>query len=412
MEIFHFHLIHSILRENEFKILYLHSIFEKAAYYGPSSSYYAPAYGPAAYTSSAYTSGQYYTPATSNVENTRLVIPQTNQGFRQRNQQYNSPDSRDGAAAQQQQQQQFDGNRGAQKPAQTIHIHIQSQPNSPYTQSSNGQQSQDQFNGQNQNNRPNQFNRKGAANRNVYADRMPYTNNGEQVKLRRYQVHRPGVQKEFYDVEERVIVRPAGSALIEFDTPTKKEDITDYQQPNGGRNFNSNQQRQQFNQRGYQPYNNNQQSSFNVDYQNDQSQHYFGQPQFVQSGPVYRVPDCGGNDGDDDQTSITPVNEYGPPEVPGGDSGGDSGGYDGGYGNRQTPQVPQYHPTTFAPPTNRYPTHNAGYPTTVIPLTPRPTYPTYPTYYPTTTVQGGTYPTTTVQGSYPRKVPQYPSTRK
>lgn len=342
-----------------------------------------------------------------------MVVPQTNRVFRyQTNQQYNAPESRDGAA---QQQQQFDGNRGAQKPAQTIHIHI-SQPNSPYTQqSSSGGQYQDQYN------RKNQQNRKGvnANNRNAYAARMPYTNNGEQVKLRRYQVHRPGIQKEFYDVEERVIVRPVGSALIELDTPTKKQDITDYQS-NDGKKFNPNQQRQ-FNQKGYQSNSNNPQS-FNVDQQNVENQQYFAQPEYVQTAPIYRVPDCGGGGGgydssdDDDQT---PVNEYGPPVVSGG----------GGGGNRQTPQ---YHPTTFTPttnrfpsrhyptnnyptnnyPTNNYPTNNYpsnGYPTTVIPLTPRPTY--YPTYYPTTT--SGSYPTTTGQGSYPRTIPpQYPTNRE
>lgn len=349
-------------------------------------------------------------------------MPQTNRDFRyQENQQYNSPEARDGSA----QQQQFGGqNRGAQKPAQTIHIHIQSQPNSPYTQ--NGRY-QDQYNRQNQFNRPNQSNRKGlgAENRNVYADRMPYTNNGEQVKLRRYQVHRPGIQKEFYDIEERVIVRPVGSALIELDAPTKKQDITEYQ-PTNGRNFNSNQQRQ-FNQKGYQP-NGNQQSfnadpngnqqSFNGDYdQNDGSQQYFAQPEYDQTATIYRVPDCGGGDDDDDeQTPVTPVNEYGPPEVTG-----------GGGGGSVTPQTPQYHPTTFAPP-NNYP--SGGYPTTVRPWKPRPRPAYYPTYNPTTTVQGG-YPTTvqgsyypttvqgsyyptTVQGSYyPRtSPPQYPTTRK
>lgn len=417
---------------------FFHPIF-KVTYYNPSSSYYAPAYSPAAYTSSAYTAGQYYTPATSNIENTRLVIPQTNRNFRyQTNQQYNSPDSRDGAA-QQQQQQQFGGNSGAQKPTQTIHIHIQREPNSPYTQSANGQQQQQQTqgqfnNGQNQfNQQKQQFNRKGltSANRNVYADRMPYTNNGEQVKLRQYRVHRPGVEKQFYDVEEHVIVRPAGSTLIEFDTPTKKEDITDYQQSSGGHNFNSNPQRQQFNRKGgYQPNNGNQQT-FND--QNDESQQYFAQPQFVQTAPVYRVPDCGGYDDDDEQTIVTPVppvNEYGPPTVTG--SGGSqgsgvnviitesgsgvgtgvSGGGSGvGVGNRKTPQ---YHPTTFAPPTggNRFPPQSSGYPTTVIPLPPRPTY--YPSQTPS--VGGGSYGGGSYgggsYGGYPQTVPQYPLTRE
>lgn len=305
----------------------------------------------------------------------------------QTNQQYNSPDSTDGATVQ---QQQFDnGNRGAQKPAQTIHIHIQSQPNARYTQPS-GVQYQDQYD------RQNQFNRKGvnANNRNAYAERMPYTNNGEQMKLRRYQVHRPGIQKEFYDVEERVIVRPAGSALIELETPAKKQDVTDYYQPYGGSSFNPNQQ-----QKGYQP---------NTDDQTD-DQDDGQQPEYDQSGVIYRVPDCGGYDDDDDQTTVTPnppVNEYGPPSV-------GTGTNTGGKGQR-----PQYHPTTFTPPTNP----PAGqYPTTVQPLPARPrprpfypSYPTYPTYYPSyspTTTVYGSYPT--VPGSQPRPTtPQYPSRRK
>lgn len=47
-------------------------------------------------------------------------------------------------------------------------------------------------------------------------------NNGGQVKTRRYQIRRPAIKKEFYDIEEKVIIRPAGSALIELDTPISK----------------------------------------------------------------------------------------------------------------------------------------------------------------------------------------------
>jgi hypothetical protein len=35
-------------------------------------------------------------------------------------------------------------------------------------------------------------------------------------------VRRPAIQKQFYDIEERVIVRPAGSALVELDEPISK----------------------------------------------------------------------------------------------------------------------------------------------------------------------------------------------
>lgn len=37
-----------------------------------------------------------------------------------------------------------------------------------------------------------------------------------------YQVRRPAIQKQFYDVEERVIVRPVGSAILELNEPTSK----------------------------------------------------------------------------------------------------------------------------------------------------------------------------------------------
>ncbi|XP_053985470.1 uncharacterized protein LOC128879923 [Hylaeus volcanicus] len=35
-------------------------------------------------------------------------------------------------------------------------------------------------------------------------------------------VRRPAIQKQFYDIEERVVVRPAGSAVVELEQPTSK----------------------------------------------------------------------------------------------------------------------------------------------------------------------------------------------
>lgn len=51
--------------------------------------------------------------------------------------------------------------------------------------------------------------------------------NGGQSKTRRYQIRRPAIKKEFYDVEEKVIIRPVGSALIELDPPISKTLKTD-----------------------------------------------------------------------------------------------------------------------------------------------------------------------------------------
>ncbi|XP_012265854.2 uncharacterized protein LOC105691741 [Athalia rosae] len=42
------------------------------------------------------------------------------------------------------------------------------------------------------------------------------------VATRKFQVRRPAIQKHFYDIEERVIVRPAGTALVELDEPISK----------------------------------------------------------------------------------------------------------------------------------------------------------------------------------------------
>lgn len=35
-------------------------------------------------------------------------------------------------------------------------------------------------------------------------------------------MRRPAIQKQFYDIEERVIIRPAGSAVVELYEPTSK----------------------------------------------------------------------------------------------------------------------------------------------------------------------------------------------
>ncbi|XP_067013492.1 proline-rich protein 36-like [Anabrus simplex] len=42
------------------------------------------------------------------------------------------------------------------------------------------------------------------------------------VSTRKFEVRRPAIQKQFYDIEERVVVRPAGSALVELDQPLSK----------------------------------------------------------------------------------------------------------------------------------------------------------------------------------------------
>lgn len=42
------------------------------------------------------------------------------------------------------------------------------------------------------------------------------------VTTRKIEVRRPAIQKQFYDIEERVIIRPAGSAVVELDEPTSK----------------------------------------------------------------------------------------------------------------------------------------------------------------------------------------------
>ncbi|XP_011870526.1 PREDICTED: uncharacterized protein LOC105563502 isoform X4 [Vollenhovia emeryi] len=42
------------------------------------------------------------------------------------------------------------------------------------------------------------------------------------IATRKVEVRRPAIQKHFYDIEERVIIRPVGSAVLELDEPTSK----------------------------------------------------------------------------------------------------------------------------------------------------------------------------------------------
>ncbi|KAL1396170.1 hypothetical protein pipiens_010695 [Culex pipiens pipiens] len=68
------------------------------------------------------------------------------------------------------------------------------------------------------------------------------------IKSRRYKVRRPAIQNQFYDIEERVIIRPVGSALVELEQPVSKtetsvkthtvqtqseDDVSDYGQGQG-----------------------------------------------------------------------------------------------------------------------------------------------------------------------------------
>ncbi|RZF49290.1 hypothetical protein LSTR_LSTR011814 [Laodelphax striatellus] len=44
----------------------------------------------------------------------------------------------------------------------------------------------------------------------------------QKVATSKVQIRRPAVQKSFYDIEERIVVRPVGSAVLEFDQPTSR----------------------------------------------------------------------------------------------------------------------------------------------------------------------------------------------
>lgn len=50
------------------------------------------------------------------------------------------------------------------------------------------------------------------------------------LKTKLYEIRRPALQKHFYDIEERIIVRPAGSALLELNHPISKTEIKEYHQ--------------------------------------------------------------------------------------------------------------------------------------------------------------------------------------
>ncbi|XP_017790193.1 PREDICTED: uncharacterized protein LOC108572463 [Habropoda laboriosa] len=42
------------------------------------------------------------------------------------------------------------------------------------------------------------------------------------VSTRKFEVRRPAIQQQFFDIEERVVVRPVGSAVVELDQPTSR----------------------------------------------------------------------------------------------------------------------------------------------------------------------------------------------
>ncbi|XP_062564656.1 mucin-2-like [Armigeres subalbatus] len=42
------------------------------------------------------------------------------------------------------------------------------------------------------------------------------------IKSRKYKVRRPAIQNQFYDIEERVIIRPVGTALVELEQPASR----------------------------------------------------------------------------------------------------------------------------------------------------------------------------------------------
>lgn len=297
-------------------------------------------------------SGQYYAApsaaATSRVEQSRLIVPQTNRIYRYQastNQQYAYPQS---TGTQNQNQGFQGGNRAVNQQIYSASAQYNENQNQNHGfQGGNRAVNQQTYSAPAQYNENQNPNHNNGYNRNVYAQRMPYSNNGEQVKLRRYQIHRPGIKKEFYDVEERVIVRPAGSALIELDPPTKKQEIKEYGSNDVNQASNQQPSQQQYNSRGFRP--SDQSGSSNAQYNQGA---YFSTP----------IPNCGYG-GYPDQS---PVYAYSPPAT--------------SFGNPGT----QYHPTTFAPSTTTTTSATSteenysttGYPTTVPSQTYLPPYPT------------------------------------
>lgn len=318
-------------------------------------------------------SGQYYAPSpTSTVQQTRLVVPQFSRLYRYQSanqQSANQQSANQPYTNQQYPQARYQGAQANQPGRVYVYRTNKNDNNQRYVipQTQNGQYNQG-FNtfGQQQQ-RP------------AYAGGMPYTSNGEQVKTRRYQIHRPGIQKEFYDVEERVIVRPVGSALIELDPPFKKVAKNEVA-PNRpyGQNYAS--EYGQYNSRGFSPRHgqfdgNRNQYAPSQNNQADRNGQYFSHPGHLAQNCDYFV------------TAQTPIYEYGTPATTFGPSS---------YTPTQTygPTTPgAYHPTTFAPSTTtgQYPTENGQYPSTSVQTTTN-EYPST-TYSPTSS---GEYPTTTV----------------
>ncbi|XP_014259158.1 uncharacterized protein LOC106672328 [Cimex lectularius] len=42
------------------------------------------------------------------------------------------------------------------------------------------------------------------------------------VSTRKFEIRRPAIEKQFYDIEERIVVRPAGKAVVELEQPVSK----------------------------------------------------------------------------------------------------------------------------------------------------------------------------------------------
>lgn len=60
-----------------------------------------------------------------------------------------------------------------------------------------------------------------------YVQRLVDVTNA-QVAVAKLQVRRPAIQKQFYDIEERTIVRPVGSAVLELDEPVSKQFVSPF----------------------------------------------------------------------------------------------------------------------------------------------------------------------------------------
>lgn len=204
-------------------------------------------------------------------------------------------------------------------------------------------------------------------------------NNGAQVKTRRYQIRRPAIKKEFYDIEEKVVIRPAGSALIELDTPiseTLKQDsyapayngqnqynaghayTPNRNQFNAGQAYNQNQNQNQVN--AGQGYNQNQViHTGGQGYNPYQNQFIIGQgnPRGIICGHHGQVP----NQYQPTTTHLTPTTVTYQPTTP------------GQYYPTTTTTPGQYYPTTTTPSRTYQPPYNDQntnqyHPTTFAPI--------------------------------------------